>query len=251
MKDRPLARRSKQVPSPTSETLREIEESGDRVAEWASENAALILGVIAAILVLAGAVGLYVQSQENTRDAAADALAIATSQYRQAMGADPIGGPIPEPANPEVAERTRTEYAERFMAVANEHAGTTAAAVAWLETGHLQTELGRLEAAAESFGRARDEAKGSALEALGSIRLAGLAEDRGDFAVAAEAYELAADVEAYPLRANALGDAARCWAAAGEESKALEVFQRLEAGFPDANVPPQIQALGAELRAGR
>ena len=51
MKDRPLARRSKQVPSPTSETLREIEESGDRVAEWASENATMILGVIAAILV--------------------------------------------------------------------------------------------------------------------------------------------------------------------------------------------------------
>ena len=38
---------------------------------------------------------------------------------------------------------------------------------------------------------------------------------------------------------------------AGEESRALEVFQRLEAGFPDANVPPQIQALVAELRAGR
>lgn len=246
-----MARKSKQVPNPTAEALRELEESGDRVAEWASENAALILGAIAAILVLAGGVGLYVQGQENTRDAAADALAIATSQYRQAMGADPIGGPIPEPANPEVAERTRTEYAERFAAVANEHAGTTAAAVAWLETGHLQTELGRLEAAAESFGRARDEAKGSAIEALGSIRLAGLAEDRADFAAAAEAYETAADVEAYPLRANALADAARCWAAAGDVARALSAFQRLEAAFPDANVAPQIEALIAELRAGR
>ena len=246
-----MARRSKQIPSPTSETLREIEESGDRVAEWASENAALILGAIAAILVIAGGVGLYVQGQENTRDEGADALAIATSQYRQAMGADPIGGPIPEPANPEVAEQTRTEYAERFAAVAAEHAGTTAAAVAWLETGHLQTQLGRLEAAAESFARARDEAKGSAIEALGSIRLAGLAEDRGDFAVAAESYERAASVESYPLRTNALSDATRCWASAGETAKALAVYQQLEASEEDANVPPQIKALIAELRAGR
>lgn len=246
-----MARKSKQVPNPTAETLREIEESGNRVAEWASENAARILGVIAAILVLAGGVGLYTQGQESTRDAAADALAIATSQYRQAMGADPIGGPIPEPANPEVGERTRTEFAERFASVANAHAGTTAAAVAWLETGHLQAELGRLEAAAESFGRARDEAKGSAIEALGSVRLAGLAEDRADFAAAAEAYETAAAVEAYALRANALADAARCWAAAGDDSRALGVFQRLEAGFPEANVAPQIEALIAELRAGR
>ena len=84
-----MARRNKQVPSPTAETLRDIEESGDRIAEWASENAALILSVIAAILVLAGGVGLYVQGQESSRDDAADALAIATSQYRQAMGKQP------------------------------------------------------------------------------------------------------------------------------------------------------------------
>ncbi|MEM9176528.1 MAG: tetratricopeptide repeat protein [Myxococcota bacterium] len=246
-----MARRSKQVPSPTSETLREIEESGDRVAEWAGENAALILGVIAAILVLAGGVGVYLQGVEATRDEAADALAIVTSQYRQAMGADPIGGPIPEPANPEIAERTRAEFAERFAGVAAQHAGSTAAAVAWLETGHLQTQLGRLEAAAESFARARDEAKGSAIEALGSLRLAGLAEDRGDYAVAAESYERAASVAAYPLRANALAQATRCWASAGDTAKALAVYQQLEASEEDGNVAPQVKSLVAELRAGR
>ena len=246
-----MARRNKQVPSPTAETLRDIEESGDRIAEWASENAALILGVIAAVLVLAGGVGLYVQGQEGSRDDAADALAIATSQYRQAMGAHPIAGVIPEPANPEVAETTRTEYVERFSAIAREHAGTTAASVAWLQAGQLQTELGRLEAAAESFGRARDQGSGTAIEAIGSIRLAGLAEDRGDFSVAASAFEAAAGVESYPLRAQALADAARCWAAAGSEDEALAVYQRLEAAFPDVPVPPQVASLVAEIRAGR
>jgi len=234
--------------NPTAETLRGLEESGDRIAEWASENAALILGVIAAILVIAAGVGLYVQAGANSRDAAADALAITTSQYRRAMGADPIGGDIPEPANPELAERTRGEYVERFVSVANEHAGTSAGALAWLEAGHLQTELGRLEAAAESFGHARDDAAGTSIAALGSIRLANLAEERGDAATAAGSYEAAAAIQAYPLRAGALADAARCWVEAGEDTRAMAAFQRLESEFPDELVAPAVAALIAELR---
>lgn len=239
----------KKTPNPTVETLRDLEESGDRVAQWASENVAQILAAIAAVLVLAAGGGLYVQSQENARDGAADALALATSQYRVAMGADPVGGPIPEPANPELGETTRTEYVERFASVAQEHSGTVSGAVAWLEAGHLQTELGQLEAAAESFGHARDEAKGSAIESLGSIRLAALAEGRGDSATAAQSYEAAASVEAYPLRSVALADAARCWAAAGETAKALAAFARIESDFPDDTIAPQISALIRELRA--
>ncbi len=241
-------KKKKQESSPTSEALRDLEESSDRVAEWASENAALILGAFAAILLLAGGVGLYSQAAANERDEAADALAVATSQYRQAMGADPISGGIPEPANPELAEQTRREYIERFAAVAEEHSGTDAGALAWLETGKLQTELGRLEEAATSFGRARDEAKGSTIAALGSLRLAALAEDRKDPASAAAAYEAAGAIEAYPLRAAALADAARCWAEAGDADRAFSVFQRVESEFPDDAAAPQIRALIAELR---
>ncbi len=249
MKDLSVARKKK--PNPTAETLRGLEESGDRVAEWASENAALILGVIAAALAIAAGVGIYVQAGVNSRDSAADALAIATSQYRQAMGADPIAGPIPEPANPEFGEKTRSEYIDRFAHVANEHAGTTSGALAWLEAGHLQTELGRLEAAAESFGHARDDARGTSIAALGSIRLAHLAEERGDARSAAESYEAAAAVETYPLRAGALADAARCWAEAGAPDRALAAFQRLETEHPDEVIPPQIASLIGELRLAK
>jgi len=238
----------KKKPNPTAETLRELEESGDRIAEWASNNAALILGAIAGVLVVAAGIGLYVQAGANSRDAAADDLAITTSQYRQAMGADPIAGLIPEPANPELAVQTRSDYVERFADVAREHAGTSAGALAWLEAGHLQTELGRLEAAAESFGNARDNAVGTSIAALASIRLAGLAEERGDEATAAQAYEAAAAVETYPLRAVALADAARCWVGAGEPERAMAAFQRLESEFPDQTIAPAVASLIAELR---
>ena len=149
---------AKKKADPAGDALRELEQTGDRVADWAARNAALILGAIAAILVIAAGAGLYVQHGSNARDQAADALALATSQYRMAMGADPNGGPVPEPANPELAERTRTKFVERFTAVARDHEGTSAGIVAWLEAGKLQTELGRLDDAVVSFSAARDEA---------------------------------------------------------------------------------------------
>lgn len=240
---------AKKDPNTAAATLAELEATGDRVAEWASANAVMILGVIAAVLVLAAGVGLYVQHGSEARDEAANALALATSQYRQAMGADPAGGPIPEPANPELAEKTRAQFVERFSDVGRKYAGTSAGALAWLEAGHLQYQQGRFEEAAKSFETARSAAGRTAIAALASTRLAGLAEDQGDAVKAAEAFESAADVTAYPLRASALADAARCWVDAGQTERALAAFQRLENEFPDQLIPPYVQSLIDELRA--
>lgn len=232
----------------TAETLRELEASGDRVANWAADNAAVILGVIAGILVIAAGVGFWLQHRSNTEDAAVNALAQATSEYRVAMGADPTGGPIPEPANAELAERTRAEFADRFAAVGRAYEGMTVGSVALLEAGGLQAELGRYDEAIAHFEAARDASRGAAIEALASMRLARLAESRGDMAAAAEHFEAAARVEAYPLRADALAEAARCWAGAQERDRALAAYQRLESEFPDEPVAPHIAFLIAELR---
>jgi outer membrane PBP1 activator LpoA protein len=89
------------------------------------------------------------------------------------------------------------------------------------------------------------------IQAVASIRLAGLAEDRGDPAADAEAYEAAAGVETYPLRGEAQTEAARCWVEAGETDRALAVFQRFETEFPDELAAPQIAFLIAELRLAR
>lgn len=232
-----------------AQTLAELEASGDRLAEWSSEHAATILAVIAAVLVAAAAVGFYFQHRSESRKEAANALALATSEYRQAMGADPMGGTIPEPANPEVARATRTEYSERFAALAAAHPKTTSGALAWLEAGQLAAELGDRDEAKARFEKARDAAAGTAIGALAWIRLAELAEDASDLAAAASAYESAAGIAAYPLRANALADAARCWIGAGETAKGLAVYQRLESEFPDQSASPPIEALVEELRA--
>jgi tetratricopeptide (TPR) repeat protein len=249
MRDRVVAR--KKASNTAGDALRDIEESGDRVAEWASQNVALILGAVALVLVLAAGTGLYFQHASTARDEAANALALTTGSYRLAMGADVAGGRIAEPANLELAVETRTEYAERFAELAREHDGTAAGALAWLEAGKLQAELGELEHATVSFEAARDGATRLAIAAIASNRLAGLAEDRGDPAAAAQSYEAAAAVESYPLRGEALTEAARCWVEAGEKDRALAVFQRFETEFPNELAAPQITALIAELRLAR
>ena len=102
-------------------TLADLEATGDRLAEWSSQHAATILAVIAAVLVAAAGIGFYAQHRSAGRRAAANALALASSEYRQAMGADPLGGAIPEPANAEVAAETREQFSQRFVTVAGNH----------------------------------------------------------------------------------------------------------------------------------
>jgi predicted negative regulator of RcsB-dependent stress response len=239
---------SKKEHNRTAEALRDIEASGDRVAEWAAENAAVILGVIAGVLVIAAGAGFWIQHSSDTRDASVNALAKATSDYRIAMGADPLDSAIPEPANADLAQRTRTQFAERFEEVGREYSGTTVGAIGLLEAGGLHVELGELDAAIANFEAARESVKGTPLAALASTRLAGLAEGRDDMKAAAEAFESAASVANYPLRAEALGEAARCWAAANETDRAISTFQRLESEFPEELVAPHIQSLIDELR---
>ena len=78
-------------------------------------------------------------------------------------------------------------------------------------------------------------------------------ESAGDAAAAAEAYLAAGQVESYPGRVLALGDAARCFADAGQTERALEVF----AGLSDsdkAKLPVYVSArlteLGLRTQAG-
>ena len=53
------------------------------------------------------------------------------------MGAAPGALELPELANPEAGQRIRAEFAERFAAIGQEHAGTVAGTIAHLEAIEL------------------------------------------------------------------------------------------------------------------
>jgi tetratricopeptide (TPR) repeat protein len=232
-----------------TETLHEIESVFDRMAHWATTNPVTLLVVLGTLLGGAAAIGGF-QAWQGSREAdAAAEIAEIDSEFRAAMGAPRGSLEIPEPANAEAALATRTEFATRFREAAERRSGTAASVTAWLEAGRLGEALGDVEAATQAQRAAIDEAPaGSTLRALAHTQLAGSLERAGDPAAAAVEYLAAGQVEDFPARVLALGDAARCFADAGETGRALEIFGQLNEADA-AKIPPHVAARLAELRA--
>jgi tetratricopeptide (TPR) repeat protein len=244
-----VARKKSRHPDSAAETLDAIESWGDRAASWISENPTPILGTVVAVLVLAGLIGLTRDTLDASAEESATALARVQHDYRVAMGGTPGSIEIPEPANPETARRIRTEAIADYEAVAAEHAGTSAGALALLEAGKLQQQLDDNAAALASFQAGLDSVDADdTIRAFLLARMASVHEVEGRYAEAADAYERAAEVPGYALRFDALADAARCHALAGQADRALALEERLRAEAPDARIPPYLEARLAELR---
>ncbi|MEE2665539.1 MAG: hypothetical protein VX681_15590 [Myxococcota bacterium] len=245
-----MSARKHQTPDPTGLSLDALQGRGERLGQWIGENPMPILGVLGAILAVALGLGVISSSQESGAVEAANALAVAQRAYREAMGSDPGSIDIIEPANPEAARTARETSAAQFEAVIQEHAGSPTAALAALDLGELQVELGRPEQAMTSWEAAASQAKGP-LEGLLLQRIAAESEALGNLAEAAAAYARASEIESFPLRYHALAESARLRAAAGEPEAAVALLQQLEADAPAYVLPDHVAARLRELRAAQ
>jgi tetratricopeptide (TPR) repeat protein len=144
----------------------------------------------------------------------------------------------------------RSEYAGRYEQVASDHAGTASASLALLEAGQLRRELGELGAAQETWRRAAASADGS-LRGVAYERVAQANEEAGRFAAAAGAYAQAAGISGYPRRYQAMAEAARCWAEAGDASQAVALYKRIQAESPETRLAPHVAARLRELEASQ
>lgn len=242
------SKKSKRQPESAAQTLEAIESTGDRLVQWISDNPTPILGTAIAILVIAGVVGLTGDTFSSGSTESTAALARVQSNYQIAMGATPGTIEIPEPANPETARRIRTETITAYEAVASDYAGTTAGALALLEAGELQQQLGETDAAVSTFERALGAVDpDDTIRALVLSRLAAVHEAAGRFAEAGAAYEQAGQILEYPLRFDALADAARTYAQAGDRTRALAAYQQILSEAPDFRIAPYIEARLDEL----
>ena len=239
--------RSRHAPESAGQVLEEIQSRSDRIAEWISDNPLVLLGSAAAILVAAAIWGLVSSSQQEMHERAATALARAQNAYRSEMGARAGELEIPEPANADTAVRAREHALGLYQAVIDGYPETPAATLAALEKGERLVELGRREDAISTWQGALDTAS-PPLAALLHVRIAALYEDAGRYADAAAEYE-EAERAGTPLGPQALADAARCRALAGQEQAAVALLQRIEAEYPDFVVAPHLRARLEELRA--
>jgi tetratricopeptide (TPR) repeat protein len=242
-----LAQHRKDEPA---DTLAELESLGDRFAQWVGANPVPVLAVLGAVLLVAAAIGGYRAYAHARADRASAALSKLQDELVVAMGGKPSDLSVPEPANPETARTVRTEFTDRYLALAKDWDGTATAALALLEAGQLQERLGNRDRALELWTQAAGSARNDS-PAFGVIqsRIGHLQEDLGDLEAAARAHEAAASVAGFPLRAEALSAAARCWGEAGKPEQALAAFQRLKTEWPEYRLEPHVEARLLELEA--
>jgi tetratricopeptide (TPR) repeat protein len=242
-----LAQHRKDQPA---DTLEELESIGERLAQWVGGNPVIVLSIAGAILLAAASYGGYRTWSHSQANSGSAALATVHGDFVAAMGGKPTDVDIPEPANPETAKAVRTEYADKYLAVAKEWSGSAAGALALVEAGQIFAKLGDTDRALETFQQAATEAPaGSPIRAVIESRVGHLLETKGDFEAAARAHEAAAAIPDFPLRDDALADAARCWAEAGKPDQALAIYQRLKASSPDLELAPHVEARLEELEA--
>ena len=245
-----MAKKRKNESAPADETLHEIESVFDRVANWISGNPLTFLGSVAGLLLLAAAVGFTNLHSERQAEQAAAAVSELQCDYFRSSGS--AAGVFAEttPANPEVAKQLKDEYLEKFLAAADEYSGSVAGIQALLEAASIKAELEGPSEAMELLRKAKAAASGSDLASLASMRIAGALELTDDPEGAAREYEEAANSETFPGRLQALVEAARCYADAGDDQRAVALFARLESEAPEFAMPPhvrsQLQALSDE-----
>ena len=233
-----------------TDTLEELESLGERLVGWIGANPTLVLGAAAGILLAAAGVGGWRTWQGSRADRASTALAELRAQYLAAMGGTPNDARVPEPANPETARSVRTEYVERFIEVARGHSGTAAGALARLEASEIYGRLGNPDRALAVLEEGvAEQSAASPLRGILESRVARLQEEDGHLEDAARSYEAAAAIPGNPLRSEALGDAARCWADAGKTDQAIAIYRSLQTEAPDHHLAPHIEARLRELQA--
>jgi tetratricopeptide (TPR) repeat protein len=231
-----------------ADTLEELESVGQRIAAWVAANSLAVLATAGAILAAAAAVGGWQAWSASRAERASAEVAAAWDELARGMGGLPGDIDLPEPANPETAQRLRTEYAGRFAEIASKHEATAAGALAALHAGDLQVALGAPEKARALFEAAAEALPGAhPIRAVLEARIAHRLEEEGRPADAARAYERAAAVDGYPLRPQALASAARCWLDAGEPETGRAVYDRLRSESPDVRLPPHVEARLAEI----
>lgn len=240
--------RKNPTPDETGISLDALQSRSERLGEWIGANPTPILGTLGALLVGALVLGVVQSSRQDSAREAAEALARVQRTYRSAMGAEPGSFEIAEPANAAAALAAREQAVVGFEGVIDEYDGSVTAALAALEQGELLVELGRSGDAVVAWEAAAQGAQG-ALRGLLLERIGAAAEIDGDLGAAAAAYERAGAIANYPLRYDALAEAAHLRARAGEAELAVALLQQLETEAPGFLLPDHIDWELREIRA--
>lgn len=237
---------------PTHDVLDDLNSYADHLREWVARNPVPIIATGILVLCIAGAIGGYRWWETERQDGAAAAVAKLSEEYRAAMGAQPGSAEIAEPANPETARTTRMDFATRLMAAADEHSGAASARIARLQAADLFARAGADDRANDAIAASLEGVSANdPLRGLLLRRSAAAHESAGHWAEAAAAYLAAGEIEGFPLQLWSKADAARCFAEAGDRSRAADLSRAIESDpAAAAALPPHLTEILEGLRSG-
>ena len=232
------------------EALQQIETHGDQLAQWVGENSQQVLIAIGLILLVAASISYAKIRHEHRENAAFAAVGAVDYGFKKETNSINDLGESAQLANPETLKELRDTYSQKFTDAADEHSGTTAAALSLLQAGILVSQSGDEEGAVQKWEEALKEASGnSGMEDLIRMRLASSYEGLDRWVDAAKAYESLATKDSIYGQKRAMADAARCYLNAGDNEAATKLIDGLREEGDLEGLPPYLKAKIAALRS--
>jgi tetratricopeptide (TPR) repeat protein len=218
--------------------------------EWVGEHPREFLSAVGGLLLVGALVAIIYEVRVSQRDSAATALARIEDRFAESMGGTRAISLVPEPANPEQAQRSREAALVALDAYVEEYAGARPADFARLRAAEMEADLGRfpesearLTALADDLDE-DDPFRGVTLRFLGYVL-----EEQQRPAEAGEAYAAAAEIESYPDAAAVWVAAGEAFRRAGERSRAQFAYAQALSADPAYAVSQQIEDLLTLLEA--
>jgi tetratricopeptide (TPR) repeat protein len=231
----------------------EFQARGVELADHVHDHPGKVLAILGSIVVAGLLYGIYtvVDRSDNTKASAAYAAALRVWEAPIKAAADDASGDAPKAdATPSFKDATARAKAaqEQFLAVASEHRGTGAAALAWLSAGHAALKLGDNDAAAKAYDAFLFASKDAdPLRFAGYAGLAAALEGKGDVTGAIAALEKLVALSDKVGEEDALLQLGRLFQKQGDVQRARVSLERLKTEFPESSLKTRADELLGSL----
>ncbi len=202
--------------------------------EWANSHGREIVVGIAVALVVGGVLaGVWELRSRQVAESEAE-LARIEARYTQAMGSTSGEMFVAEPANAEQAAKAREAALSELEAFITDQGSNDAARIASLRAAEIEVDLGRLPDADKRLAALAEAFDPEDARRAVALRLRGyVLEQGGDPLAAAEVYESAARIAAYPPRVLVWIEAGDSFARAAQPARAVAAYRLALAASPE------------------
>jgi tetratricopeptide (TPR) repeat protein len=221
----------------------EFQARGVELADHVHDHPGKVLAILGSVVVSGLLFGIYTAVDKSDNTKASAAYAAALQVWEAPIDANATGAAADDKGT--TADKAKLSFKdgnerakaakEKFVALAVEHRGTGASALAWLSAGHAALKLGEYDEAVRAYdsflfaAKDDDPLRFAGLSGLGAAR-----EGRGDDNGAIDAYEKLVLLSDKVAEDDALLQLGRLYKKTGDVETARKRLERLKSDFPQS-----------------